>query len=585
MGRITRELMDEIRARADIVEVVSETVSLKKQGKNYKGLCPFHPDKVPSFVVSPEKGLFHCFGCGAGGDVVKFLMLRDKLSFVEAVEYLAKRYGVPIPEGRRDEGKESLRKEVLRVNELALAHFRKNLTEGGGSSALHYLEKRGVSKEMIELFKLGYAKDSWDDLVSTLTRKGVSPELLITSGLAVRRSEGEGCYDFFRNRLIFPIISPRGGVVGFGGRTLSSAEPKYLNSPETIVFKKSELLFGLNLTQKEIAKRGYALLVEGYMDLIALYQAGFNYVVAPLGTSFTEGHARLLKRYGDKVIIAFDGDDAGRKAAARAVSVFLPAGFRVKVALLPEGLDPDSFVKERSPREFRELLVSAPQAIDFLIEKEKAERDMTEPKEKVSAINSVLSYISRVPNEIERLAYVSKIAEGFALEEELVLSELKRALAKGASKLSEEVTSTGFLPSKGEFKLLRILLDNPDIFPQVSEKLVSAHFKEPLSLAVFQAMKDSYTKDGSFDYFSLEERLSSEEEKKFLQKLSLADFDSTDPSQVESCLTALERTRLSRELARIQRELTAAQEKGDFELASELQRTKLKIRKEMEHLF
>ena len=337
--------VEDVRRVADIVKVISEHVALKKTGASWKGLCPFHQEKSPSFNVRQEPAVFHCFGCGEGGDVFKFLMLRERTSFPETVETLARRFGVPVPEGRVEAGPDRKeREELLALMEAAAQHFTRTFWTAQGTKAREYLLGRGFTKETLEKIRAGAARDAWDDLLGALRGK-FAPALLLKAGLVLERQGKEGHYDRFRNRAVFPILNESGKVVAFGARSLDGSEPKYLNSPETPFYSKSRILYGLNWARDPIVQGKRAVLMEGYLDVARALEQGVSEVVATCGTALTGAHARLLKRFAETAVLNFDQDEAGQKAARKSLEVLLEEGVRVRIVELPEGHDPDTFLK------------------------------------------------------------------------------------------------------------------------------------------------------------------------------------------------------------------------------------------------
>ena len=363
-------LLDEIRAGVDIVEIVGRFVNLRKSGQNYKGLCPFHGEKTPSFMVNPKKGIFHCFGCGVGGDAFGFLMRQDRLSFPEAVRALAKQANVTLPEDRGPRAPDSGREELFRVMDLAAGFYTERLWTAGGERARAYLDERGIAPEVARRFGLGWAPEGWDVLLGALKAQGVAEDTLVAAGLVVPRENRPGVYDRFRGRLLFAIRDLQGRVVAFGGRGFGDEQPKYLNSPETPLYSKGSLLYAADLARDTIRERNRALIVEGYVDCLMAHQYGFTETVAALGTAFTATQLAVLRRYCDEVVTFFDADAAGRKAAERAEELLEPTGsglnwgvnragtfeatgaLRVKVALLPAGHDPDTFLRASGAEAF-----------------------------------------------------------------------------------------------------------------------------------------------------------------------------------------------------------------------------------------
>lgn len=408
MAGIPEHVIEEVRDRADIVEVVGEVVQLKKRGKNWVGLCPFHPEKTPSFNVTPEKQMYYCFGCQAGGNVFTFLVEQQKMAFPEAVRSLAERYGVEVPESDR-EGPDPYA-PIHEANRLAAEVWHRGLLEGDDASrARAYLEGRGLARETWETFLLGWAPDEWEALKSEAQRHGVEEKTLLDAGLAGRSEKTGGTYDRFRGRLVFPIRSTSGRVIAFSGRRLDDEEPKYLNSTDTPVFTKGRTLFNLDLARPGIRRAGAAIVVEGNFDVVALHQAGFTNVVAPLGTSFTTEQGRILKRYTATAYLAYDGDAAGERSAFRTGDVLLEAGFAVRIVQLPEGEDPDSVVREGGPGAFREHLEASRDVIDAKIEIVEERVDLSDVMRKRRAIRRLMDSVARVPDPMTRSLYLDKI--------------------------------------------------------------------------------------------------------------------------------------------------------------------------------
>ena len=366
--QISEEILEKIKSQNDIVDVISERVRLKKAGRNFTGLCPFHNEKTPSFSVSQEKQIYKCFGCGEAGNVISFVMKEKNLPFIEAVKYLANRANIPLEIGNGEKSKSAKKKDLLyRVNVEAAKFFFSNLMNN--KNAKEYFLNRGIKEETIKKFGLGFANDSWNNLMFYLRKKGVSDILLEEAGLISVNKEKGRKYDRFRNRVMFPVFDYQGKVIGFGGRVLDDSKPKYLNSPETLVFQKGTNLYGLNFALKHNMNERYFVIVEGYMDLISLHQYGITNVVASLGTALTINQARLLKRYADKVVISYDADMAGQMATLRGLEVLRTAGFDVRVLSIPQGKDPDEYVRSNGKEAFLKLINSAAPLIDYRIKK------------------------------------------------------------------------------------------------------------------------------------------------------------------------------------------------------------------------
>ena len=365
------EIIDQIRQAANIVELASQYTTVKKAGQRHVGLCPFHSEKTPSFSLDDEKQLFHCFGCGTGGDVFTLVMEKENLSFPEAVRYLAEKYNIPLPERERFSSQnKQLGEELKNITEEALAHFRKNLhNTNEGKEALSYLKKRKISDVTIQELKIGYALNSWDALISYFKRKEISPKKIENAGLAIYHQKKTSYYDRFRGRIIFPIFTEYGKVVAFGGRSLFNAEPKYLNSPDTRLYSKGKLLYGLNFCKESIQEKEEVILVEGYTDFASLFQAGIKNLAASLGTSLTPEQIDFAKRFARKrIILCFDGDTAGIKAASRGAALGIQKEVQTRVMKIPTGLDPDSFIKKHGVDVFDNLIKTSISGLDFLIE-------------------------------------------------------------------------------------------------------------------------------------------------------------------------------------------------------------------------
>lgn len=423
--------LEEVRRSADIVRYISEHVALRKMGTSWKGLCPFHQEKTPSFNVRQEPAVFHCFGCGEGGDVFKFAMLHERVGFPEAIEMVARRFGVPIPETRSfDAGPDRKQKEeLLGLIEAAAQHFTRNLWTAPGTRAREYLLGRGFKKETLERIRAGAAPDGWTNLFDALRPKH-SVEQLKTAGL-VREKEGRGShYDWFRNRAIFPILSDTGKVIAFGGRALEATEAaKYMNSPESPVYQKSRTLYGFSWAKDAIRTGGQAVLMEGYLDVARCLEYGINEAVATCGTALTAGHARLLRRFTDRVAVNFDQDAAGIKAARKSVEVLLEEGLRVHIVELPEGHDPDTYLKAEGAEAYRKRLAEAPDFMEWLIRRASVENNLGTPAGKAEYLAALLPTLTQIESPVERSAWLSVIAERGALDERAAREELRRALS------------------------------------------------------------------------------------------------------------------------------------------------------------
>lgn len=417
------KFIEELVDRSDIVDVVSSYVRLgKKSGSNMFGLCPFHSEKTPSFSVSPDKQIYHCFGCGKGGGVINFIMEIENLSFPEAVEFLAGKAGMQVPEDTNDKDSKR-RSRMLELNRDAARFFHSQLSTPGGKAAVDYMINRRISPAVAKNFGLGCAPDSWDSLRNAMRQKGYTDRELFDAGLTKAGKNG-GYYDAFRNRLMFPVIDVRGNVIGFSGRILGDGEPKYLNSPETLVFNKSRNLFALNLAKK--SKSGYIILSEGNIDVVALHQAGFDSAVASLGTSLTPEQARLISRYTNQVIIAYDSDTAGVKAAQRAISILEKLDLKVKVLRMSGAKDPDEFIKLKGADAFRNLLEASENQIDYRLRSVTEKYDMDSDEQKVEFLKEATDMVARLPGTVERQVYSMRVASMAGISPDAVSAEVER---------------------------------------------------------------------------------------------------------------------------------------------------------------
>ena len=429
--RYPREVIDEVRLQNDIVEVISQYVPLKQKGYTNYGLCPFHNEKTAYFSVNSEKQFYYCFGCGAAGNVFSFLMEMENMDFPEAMKKLAERAHITLPEPERSAqviAAEQTKQRLFDIHKAAGRFFYECLQEEQGKSARAYLTKRQMDPRIARKFGIGYSPDSYDALFKHLKEKGFTVSDILKSGLVLENKDGKGYHDRFRGRLMFPIFDVQGRVVGFGGRILAKGEPKYLNSPETILFSKSRNLYGLNFAKA--AKKRELILVEGYMDMLSIYQAGFHNVVASLGTAFNQEHARTLKRFADDVILLYDSDEAGTNAALRAIPVLVKNGFRVKVTQVPDGKDPDEFIKAKGAAEFSKLLINAVHYISFEIACIQRKYNLKNPEHRVRFATEAAETLAKLDSEIERNVYLGEVSRVTGVEEEAIRKEIQKLMRK-----------------------------------------------------------------------------------------------------------------------------------------------------------
>jgi DNA primase len=561
MATIPKEFIDRVRSSTDIVSLVSQYVPLKPSGASFKGLCPFHTEKTPSFHVNPERQIFHCFGCHEGGDAFKFLMLYEKLSFTEAVSQLAGRAGLQVP--RRSGGAAAKKEEeertiLLRLHEETAGFFAKQLRETpDGGRAAAYLQERGLSRETLDAHGIGYAPPGWTGLLEHLTRRGARPEQAERAGLAVPRKSGSGFYDRFRSRIMIPIRGEAGRIVAFGGRIFGEGEPKYLNSPESPIYNKSAILYGFHRAKEAIRREGYAILMEGYMDCLQAYQAGIEPAVACCGTSLTQGHARLLRRYTDRVVVNFDPDAAGERAARRSLDLLLEEGFEVRVLQLPGGRDPDRFLLEEGAARYQELLSKAVSFVGFLIADAGKRYDVKDPRGKAAFLNDVLPVIGKIPNQVERVGYVGPLAEHAGITDQSVLDELRRHVENRAHRFQ--------LPSRAkpvlklaERELIRWIMAHPEgceILDEIGdEDLEGLHTAE-----ILRAMKE-VAASGALTQDRLLDSLSSDD----LRNRAIGILVEPSPlgprQSPRDCLDSLRRDRAERQQPRLRAGLSGSEE-------------------------
>jgi DNA primase len=509
--KIPRGFSDDLLNQTDIVRIVSDYVSLKKKGKDYAACCPFHNEKTPSFYVSSTKQIFKCFGCGKGGNVFNFVMEIESCPFPEAVKIVADKSGVQLPaftpDAREHEDRENRRSELLELNQWATEFFEQSLTSTAeGKRALDYLAKRGVTDEMRKFFRLGYAPNGWDEMGNHLRSRGASRDQIERSGLVTLRDSG-GFYDRFRGRLIFPICDTQGRVVAFGGRILDNGEPKYLNSPETLLYTKGLHLFGLNYSRDAIRKRGYAVLVEGYLDFILPFQFGVRNLVASLGTALTENQVRLLGRYAKRIIVNFDPDSAGVAATKRSLELLLAEGFKVNILTLPDNLDPDEFIKSRGPEGYLKAMKGSQTFLDYIVDDAIRTNDQTRPAGKVETVNAILPYLKLVKDRIERAEQIERIADRLKIESNLIRNEMKKAADTRADRISERAVTTLLAVKPAERKLLQLLINNADVRRRMIHQISEEDYERLRTERLFKLIFDFERQSIEPNYTNLSEAL------------------------------------------------------------------------------
>lgn len=579
------EKLSEIRNTANIADIISERVVLKKAGKDYVGLCPFHSEKTPSFTVSPLKQIYHCFGCGAGGDVFNFLMKVDGIGFSEAVAAVAKRYGIQLPEAHMTPAQKkssSLRDQLLDLNKRVMAFYASLLAHpSAGQPGRAYLEKRGFRPDMIAQFGIGFAPEGWDHLVRFFQKNRVPPALAEQSGLIVPK-KNQGFYDRFRNRVMFPIFNTSRQVIGFGGRVLDDSKPKYLNSPETPVYNKSASLYGAHAARNRARETGAVYIVEGYFDLLALHQHGVTNAVATLGTSLTPDHVRLLSRgFAQKAYLLFDSDEAGLKAARRSISLFMNAAMDAAVIVLPKGYDPDSFIFEHGREAFEKASANAVDMIEFLIESAVTAHGLS-LEGKVRIIDEMKSILSEINDAVARSLYVKFLSERLGVDERAVMEKVQ-AVKKNAPGLethlsppkdaasAEEETPVSCEGLRFEKQIICMMVKHPEIRKEIQKRRVLDYFADRNLIDMARRIMEDPSGEGPHPS-AIMNRLNSDESQKMLASVLISDECWDD----ESCAKLLSQfiNSRSRRQDTLLRQIRAAEENKDEELLFALLRKK-----------
>jgi len=516
-GFFSEEKLAEIRDRSSILEIVSDYVTLKKTGKNHRGLCPFHSEKTPSFMVNEEKQIFHCFGCGEGGDVFAFLMKAGNFTFPQAAEELARRYGVKLPSQdlSPSQKKEMAERETLfQINEIASNYFYDLLMRRGeGEEGRTYLAQRGISEEVISAHRVGYSTDRWDGLVRHLQEKKVSLELAAKLGLIFPKKRGEdstqregrragpaGWYDAFRGRILFPIFDVHQRIVGFGGRVIRQGQPKYLNSPESSLYHKGEILYGLHVAKRSIPEKDCVILVEGYFDLLTLHQYGLKHSVATSGTALTVQHVHTLKRYTKNIITVFDADPAGIQATLRSLPLFIEEGITGRTIALPEGEDPDGYLRKRGLEDFEKKIAGSVSLMDFFFDALMRRHDVKSIDGRISAAEEGAALVGKISDQIRRDFYLKALAERLDLQESSVREMLRSSShppRKGQVDLRQRLVDKDF--PKSEQMVVRIMAHRPELVPVVSEERILREFESPILQKLGEELVALYQKKGKLD--------------------------------------------------------------------------------------
>jgi DNA primase len=598
-GFIPEDIINRIRDSIDIVELVSRYLSLKKTGANYKALCPFHKEKTPSFVVSPTRQTFHCFGCGKGGNVFHFVMEMDRLPFPEAVRMLGRDAGIEVPERRLSPGAARARDErapLYEANRRAAEFYARMLETDAAAPVREYVRSRGISDEMVERCQLGYAPDAWDELLRAAESAGVSSELLARAGLALERKTGTGYYDRFRNRLMFPIFDTKDRVIGFGARALGEAEEvKYLNSPETPVFSKGRNVYGLNWARVPIVNTKRAAVVEGYTDVIMAHQCGVENVVATLGTALTRDHIRLLRRFAERIDVVFDADAAGRRAAERSMELFLDAGagdwveagFDVRIATIPGGKDPCELIADAGPEAFTAVVDAAPDVFTKKIELAAERHDLSSIDGKTKVVDEVLELATRIPNSVGRQLHVDaavrRLSDRLGLDERVLRARLaqieRRRRPRGPRVEGPAVRTVRYDPA--ERGVLEALVGAGEMAGEILDQLTPADFGDERLARLFEEAGRMYGEDGAVSGTRLLSAVSDAEAAALLSAM-LDGAARPDLEQAgRDCLRALLRRRSERKVREIRKELEKAKQAGDEKRTDDLTTQYLKLQREV----
>ena len=582
-------IIDEVRNSVNIVSIVNEYVPLRKHGRNHTARCPFHNEKTASFSVNEERQIFHCFGCGLGGDVFRFLMQKEGLSFPEAVQFLAERQGIALPAAAATAAVPTVnKKDMHNAMAEATAAFRQALLSSAeGKPALEYLRSRDVSLETIERFSLGFSPASGNFLMTLLQKKGFSIEILTDCGLCRRSEDGNRIYEPFRGRIMFPITDIQGRTVAFGARAMDDRPPKYLNSPETRLYNKSRNLFGLSHSREAIRKRESAILVEGYMDCVIPFQYGIDNIVASCGTSLTPEQVELLGRYARNVVVSYDADSAGQNAAQKSLELFLEEDFNIRVLNLPEAKDPDEYIRTAGVEEYRKREEEAVPWLEFVLGK--AVRELggfDDPKKKAQALSAVLPYLAKLTNEVERSEYVALLARRLEIEDGNLLTELRKAARDRKDRFQKETLTAAAVLLPAEKKLLQLILGNADLQDGVLPLCNEDDFTGLAGEKIFSIILDEFRRGRLVSFEDMIRRLEYGEEQSFVARLALEELPEKPLQETaEIWLNTLRIERLEARKKRVREEIADADTNGNYETRDRLYVESIAIDSELRRLF
>ena len=571
MPRIPEDILQRIRDATDIVDLISEHVQLVKKGRNYSGLCPFHDEKTPSFSVDPDRQFYHCFGCGVGGNVFKFIQEIDRVTFVEAVKFLAERAGIALPERSGPSREEdATADELYRANDLAQKYFHHLLlNDDVGASARTYLQTRGLTGETIERFGLGYAPSEWDALLKVAGRRGLSPQVLERAGLALPRSTGSGHYDRFRDRVAFPIANLSDRTIAFGARALQpDQEPKYLNSPETPIYHKGRVLYGLADTRDAIRRQDAALVVEGYMDLISLAQAGIQHVVATSGTALTEDHGRLLARFAHQVVLLFDGDAAGSTAAMRACEALLGTGLDARVVSLPSEHDPDTFVQEHGSDVLLERAENAQSVLDFYLEQLAQQHDLSSVEGKARAVERLKPLLAKPRDAVRRDLLLREVAGRLSVDEQSLRDDLRASMRRPQRPrniAAEPSPTAGLDPPRHELEFMGLLLNFPQLIPKTVREFASDSLSDARTQTLCRRLFDHHAHGKAIDLGMIISELEDDALSRLAAQCAAQGFDEEQVErQWRDYLRYFQKSALQKRIADARQALAVASEEGEI---------------------
>ncbi len=598
MGRIPEEIIRGVVDRCDIVEIISSYIPLKKAGRNFKAICPFHNEKTASFVVNPVKQIFHCFGCGVGGDVISFVMRHERVDFIEAVRILAREVNVDIPEDV-SASKVNIRQAILKLNELSADYFYKQLLSSKSNSARQarqYLKDRGIVIDTVKQFRLGFALDEWDGLLRYLKGKDISLSLMEKAGLIISKSNGGGFYDRFRNRIIFPIFDTRDRCCAFGGRIVESDNSlkdnnrlaKYINSPETEVYVKGRHLYGLNLAKHEIASKGYVVVVEGYLDCIMPFQAGFHNIVAALGTALTIEQIRLIKRYTNNIVLLFDMDQAGESAMMRSIDMLIEEGVNVKIAVLDKGDDPDSFIRRLGIDSFCQRVASAKPVFDYKLDTLKQRYGVDSVEARARVAEDMFPTIAKFGNAVKVSGYIGKLAREINTPEDALIVEFKKYVDRNtkqgynySNKRGEEWLSTkgASLIRAVERNILSMLFEDDRILERIRKDIAVYEFQDSRARKIVEKVYEFRDNGKKVDALTIMNCFVDEEIKRIIAELAVFSEQMCGDREkmYQDCVSRIKTDAVKAERKRVLDQIREAERTGEYDRLRDLKERFLKM--------